>query len=114
VDHYRDTAQVTTLHPEHSQNDSMHVEANANVNVNRFTLPKDPREIIVAVVLALSIMVNLWCGWVIRDVGTRKWLHDYDLNQFQMGPFAQTQKDVEVTKELVKTYGVSNQTCPRK
>lgn len=82
-----------------------------NVNVNRFTLPKDPREILVAVILSLSILVNLWCGWIIRDVGTRKWLHDYDLNQFQMNQFAGVQKDVEVTKELVKNYGIGAQKC---
>src|ERR1700744_6010075 len=35
--------------------DSMHVEANANVNVNRLTLPRDPISIITGVILALSI-----------------------------------------------------------
>jgi multisubunit Na+/H+ antiporter MnhC subunit len=38
VDHYRDTAQVTTtLHPENSNNDSVNAHEGAHVNVNRFT-----------------------------------------------------------------------------
>ena len=76
-----------------------------NVNVNRFTLPKDPVGILTAVVLALSIAVNIWCGWVIRDVGTIKWLHDYDLNQFQMHEFAQLKGEVDLDHELIKAFG---------
>ncbi len=86
---------TTQEHLENSPDESVNVSAHANVNVNRFTLPKDPREIIVAAILSLSIMVNLWCGWIIRDVGTAKWLHDYDLNQFQMGEFRQLQRQVD-------------------
>jgi hypothetical protein len=90
-----------------NSDDSMHVEANANVNVNRFSFPRDPVSIITAVVLALSIAVNIWCGWVIRDVGTRKWLHDYDLNQFQMGEFRQLQREVDLDHALLE------QSCKR-
>lgn len=96
--------------PTNSRDESINA-CTAPVQSVRFTLPKDPREIIVAVILALSIMVNLWAGWVIRDVGTQKWLHDYDLNQFQMNQFATVQKDVEVTKELVRNYGIGAQKC---
>jgi hypothetical protein len=99
VDHHRDTAQVTVLHPDHCSDDSMHVAENANVNVNRFTLPKDPREIMVAVVLALSIMVNVVMGGLYlnsqrmvadaeKDLKTQVWLRDDALTKFEQGPFA--------------------------
>lgn len=100
------------IHPENCSDDSVHAAEGANVNVNRFTLPKDPREWITAVALALSIAVNLWCAYTIRDIGTRKWLHDYDLNQFQMHEFRDVQVDVQITKELAKQALVSQQ-CKR-
>jgi hypothetical protein len=70
------------------------------VQVTKLSAPTG-RDLFWGVLLSLSAAVNIWCGWEIRDIGTRKWLHDYDLNQFQMGPFATLQKDVEVTKLLV-------------
>lgn len=51
--------------------------------------------------LALSIAVNIWCLWTIRDVGTRKWLHDYDLQQFRDHEFSDLRNNVEVTKLLI-------------
>lgn len=91
---------------------SVHVEANANVNYNRFTLPKDPREIVFACVLTLSVMVNLWCGWLIRDIGTAKWLHDWDLNQFQNGPYVETKIKVGELDARVRAIETS-QACKR-
>lgn len=80
----------------------IHAAENAHVNINRLTVPRDPLSITVAVLLALSLVVNVWCGWVIRDVGTRKWLHDYDLNQFQMGEFRQLQREVDLDHALIE------------
>lgn len=90
------------LHPENSPDESITAHPSAHVNVNRLTIPRDPLSITVAVLLALSIAVNVWCGWVIRDVGTRKWLHDYDLNQFQMGEFRQLQREVDLDHALLQ------------
>jgi hypothetical protein len=72
----------------------------APVQVTKFSAPNG-RDLFWGALLALSIAVNIWCGWEIRDIGTRKWLHDYDLNQFQNGPFRDLQKDVEVSKILL-------------
>ncbi len=91
-----------SIHPEQSYNEGLTAHQGANVNVNRFTLPKDPIGIFTAIALALSIVVNIWCGWIIRDVGTAKWLHDYDLNQFQMGEFRQLQREVDLDHALVQ------------
>jgi hypothetical protein len=90
----------------------MHVEANANVNVNRFTLPKDPREIVVAVVLALSIMVNVVMGGMYlisqrevadayKDIKTQVWVRqDKEEERFQKfvaGPYADLAGNVKAS-----------------
>lgn len=78
--------------------ESLHVEANANVNVNRFTLPKDPREIAVAVILAGSILTNIIVGWLLmgayKDLQTQVWLRDDALTKFVQGPYADTKAHV--------------------
>ena len=88
-----------------SATESMHVEANANVNVNRFTLPKDPREIIVALLLALSITVNVWCLTVIRDSGTEERLKQYNLDWFKTHEFSDLKAEVEVNQKLITAFG---------
>lgn len=92
---------MTQIHPERCTNDSVSGN-NAPVQITRFSLPKDPWQLITATILALSIAVNIWCGWIIRDIGTAKWLHDYDLNQFQMGEFRQLQREVDIDHALVE------------
>lgn len=89
--------------PDHSVNTGN----NSPVLLNRLTLPKDPRALVslilgLAVCLALSIAVNIWSAYTIRDIGTRKWLHDYDLNQFQMHEFRDVQIDVQVAKAMAQ------------
>lgn len=84
----------------------------APVQSVRFTLPKDAREIIVASILSLSILVNVWCAWVIRDVGTAKWLHDWDLNQFQNGPYVETKIKVGEIESRLRAIETS-QACKR-
>lgn len=93
--------------PEHihthtqAPDESITARDSAHVNVNRFTLPRSPWELLVAVILALSVAVNVWCAFTIRDIGTRKWLHDYDLEQFKGHEFAELRNNVEVTKLLI-------------
>jgi hypothetical protein len=92
----------------------MTVGDGANVNYNKFNFPKPSKEtllVTLGVALALSVAVNIWCTYTIRDIGTRKWLHDYDLNQFQMHEFAELKGKVEVDHELIKVFGP--QQCKR-
>lgn len=71
--------QQTTVHPSESRSTQMYTLASG---------------------LALSLAVNVWCGWTMRDIGTRKWLHDYDLNQFQQGDFAKLKSEVSTMKDV--------------
>jgi hypothetical protein len=72
--------------------ESMHVEANANVNVNRFTLPKDARDLIVATVTAASLLLNVWlinkAFNAEKDRQTYQMLCADGLTKFEQGPFA--------------------------
>lgn len=69
-----------------------------NVNVNKFTLPKDPREIMVAVVMAASIITSLvlWSKLhdAEKDIQTQIWLRDDALTKFEQGAFADTKAHV--------------------
>ena len=81
---------MTQIHPEHC--DSLQVEAGANVNVNRFTLPKDARDLILATVTALSVLTSLWLWSKLhdaeKDIQTQVWLRDDALTKFEQGPYA--------------------------
>lgn len=90
------------VHPEHCSDDSLTAHENAHVQSVRFTLPKDPWQLIVAIILALSIVMNVMAYFKMRDIDTRKWLHDYDLNQFQMGEFRQLQREVDLDHALIE------------
>lgn len=72
--------------------DSMHVEANANVNVNRFTLAKDARDLILSTVTALSMLTSVYLWSKLhdaeKDIQTQVWLRDDALTKFEQGPYA--------------------------
>jgi hypothetical protein len=88
-----------------SSNDSIHGNS-APVQVTRFTLPKDPREIMVALLLALSISVNVWCISVIRDAGTEERLKQYNLDWFKTHEFSDLKAEVAVNQKLIEAYGL--------
>jgi hypothetical protein len=83
---------VTQIHPDHCSDDSVHAEAHANVNVNRFTFSKDARDLILATVTALSVMTSLWLWSKLhdaeKDIQTQVWLRDDALTKFEQGPYA--------------------------
>lgn len=89
-----------------SSTESLHVEANANVNVNRFTLPKDPREILVATLLALSIIVNIVLWMQSRHTEQTVDLDRYDDNTFINGRFAELAAQVKADHDLIQAYGL--------
>lgn len=102
---------AVSVHPEHSHNDGVHAAAHANVNVNRFVLPKDPREILVALILALSLLVNVWCMNIIHEAGTEQRLQQYNLDWFKAHEFSDLKAEVEVNQKLVTAFGP--QQCKR-
>lgn len=76
----------------HDSPDERVYDNSAPVQIMRFMLPKDARELIIAVVLAASILTN-WLLWTKlhdadKDLQTQVWLRDDALTKFEQGPFA--------------------------
>lgn len=97
---------VTQIHPEHSPSESINVEAHANVNYNRFTLPKDPLQIIVATLLALSVLGNVTMYLSYRDLKQTVDLDRYDDNTFITTRFSDLKARVDTHDALIQTYGL--------
>lgn len=79
---------------------------NAHININRFTLPKDPRELIVAILLALSIAVNGVMLFQLRHLEQTVDLDRYDDNTFINGRFAELAAQVRADHDLIQAYGL--------
>ena len=75
-----------------NSDDSITAHENSHVNVNRFTLPKDARDLILATITALSIITSLWLWGKLhdaeKDIQTQVWLRDDALTKFEQGPYA--------------------------
>jgi hypothetical protein len=97
---------TTTLHPENSHNDSVTAHEGSHVNVNRFTMPKDPWQLGTAVLLALSILVNvaLFMAW--KHTEQTVDLDRYDDNTFINGRFADLVAQVKADHDLIQAYGL--------
>lgn len=77
--------------------DSVHGNS-APVQITRFSLPKDAREIITSVVAAIAVITSLvlWSKLhdAEKDIQTQIWLRDDALTKFEQGPFADTKAHV--------------------
>jgi hypothetical protein len=105
VDHPRDAAQVTTLHPEHCSDDSVHGNT-APVQIARFTVPKDPWQLWTAVLLALSILGNVVLFMTWKHTEQTVDLDRYDDNTFINGRFADLAAQVKADHDLIQAYGL--------
>jgi hypothetical protein len=80
------------MHPDRCIDETITAGPSANVNSVRFTLPKDARDLIVAVAIALSLLTNVWLWGKLhdadKDIQTQVWLRDDALTKFEQGPYA--------------------------
>ena len=79
---------------------------NAHININRFTLPKDPRELIVATLLALSIVGNVAMFLAYRSLTQTVDLDRYDDNTFINGRCAELSAQGKADHDLIQAYGL--------
>lgn len=90
--------------PTNSKDESIRDNA-APIQSVRLTLPKASRELIVAVILAASILINLWLGNKAfnaeKDRQTYQMLCADGLTKFEQGPFADMKAHV-LALELVQ------------
>lgn len=92
-------------HIEHSPDESIR-DNTAPVQSVRFTLPKDTRELLVATLLALSILVNIAMYFAYRSLTQTVDLDRYDDNTFINGRFAELSAQVKADHDLVQAYGL--------
>jgi C4-dicarboxylate transporter len=99
---------VTQLHPENCSDDSVQASNQAHVNINRFTLPKQSRELILATITAFSVLTSLWLWSKLhdaeKDIQTQIWLKqnadEERFEKFVSGPYAQLAGKVEASQIL--------------
>ena len=89
-----------------SPDESVHARDGSNVNVNRFTLPKDARDLIIATLLALSVLVNVALLLMYRYDSQERDLDRYDDGQFITHDFANLKSEVEADHQLIQAYGL--------
>jgi len=68
----------TQVHPENCSDESIHAQPNAHIQSVRFSLPKDPWQLITATLLALSILVNIALIFAYRYDAQERDLDRYD------------------------------------
>lgn len=102
---------MTHAHYETSQspNESFTAAEGSNVNVNRFMLPKDARDIIIATVMAAAILTIIILGFMLhdayKDIQTQIWLRDDALTKFMSGPYADLRAEVKANQIVIATLG---------
>jgi hypothetical protein len=90
-----------------NRTDDSRIQQNtAPVQSIRFTLPKDARDLIVATVLALSIVVNVAMFFQLRHLEQTVDLDRYDDNTFINGRFAELSAQVKADHDLIQAYGL--------
>lgn len=70
------------------------------------SLPKDARDLIIATVLALSIVINLAMFVAYRALTQTVDLDRYDDNTFINGRFAELSAQVKADHDLIQAYGL--------
>jgi hypothetical protein len=94
-----------------SSDESIDAHDGGNVASVRLTLPKQARELMIAIVLAGSILMNLWCINVIHEAATEDRLKQYNLDWFKTHEFADLKGEVAVNQKLITAFGP--QQCKR-
>lgn len=92
---------MTPMHTEHSPDESVHGAEYGNVNVNRITLPPT-RDLILGVLLAFSLLCNIFLYAYAKDAKTIAMLAADALQKFQTTQLPTLQSRIEVAEELIK------------
>jgi hypothetical protein len=86
--------------------ESMTATQNGHIQSIKFALPKDARDLIIAVILSLSILVNVAMFMQLRHLEQTVDLDRYDDNTFINGRFAEVSAQVKADHELIQAYGL--------
>lgn len=79
--------------------ESVRAEGAAHVNITKFSFGDKARGLLPAF-LALSVIVNIACLFVIRDYGTEERLKQYNLDWFRTHEFSDLKAELEIQKRV--------------
>lgn len=89
-----------------------YLDFEANDNVGNISFRMEVGEKVMAIILALSIAVNVGCWYVINQLRVEKRLQEYDLDYFKSTDFATLKGEVNSHDALIKAFGISTE-CRR-
>jgi hypothetical protein len=92
--------------PNAGESKGVKVSDHAHVNINRFTMPRDPVSLITAILLALSLIGNVGMYLSYRHIEQSVDLDRYDDNTFINGRFADLATQVKSDHDLIQAYGL--------
>lgn len=95
---------MSPMSAEHSPDESVKGNS-APVQVTRITLPS-PRELILATLLAASLLGNFYTFEYARDVKTMAWVNADDLKKLQTHELPDLRSRIETAEKLVEVYGL--------
>ena len=102
---------IHQIRREHSSDadDSVHASDTAHVNINRFTVPRDPLSITIALLMALSILGNIALFFAYRYDAQERDLDRYDDTQRQEKvdkELSDLRAKIDIAHDLIQTYGL--------
>jgi hypothetical protein len=83
--------------------DHDHATASSGSSVNQIRIT-DKKSFWTATALALSIIVNVACGWALLNAAKEQRLKQYDLDWFKSADFAQLRGQVEMHDKMINVY----------
>jgi hypothetical protein len=86
--------------------ETMTASENGHIQSVKFAIPKDTRDIIIAAILALSILVNVAMYMKLNSLQQTVDLDRYDDNTFINGRFAELSAQVKADHDLIQAYGL--------
>jgi hypothetical protein len=97
-----------------SPDESVHAAPRSIVQVVRNIIGGANRDLVIACLLALSILVNVILTFAYRDQRTQEWVNQYDLNFFKTNDYAALKAEVAAHELLINAWGLKGAVqCPK-
>jgi hypothetical protein len=92
--------------------DTTTVHADRNTGILHLVFGDKGREALLTILLAFSVLVNIWLIYQYRDFRTQEWLVDNNLTFFKTNEYADLKAKVLAQESLINSYGLQ-QSCRR-
>jgi hypothetical protein len=83
-----------------------HNERRVNSPSATASVTENTRQWFIAVIMATSILVNIWLVYQYRDFRTQEWLKDNNLQFFETNQFADLRMKVAVQEQFINSLSI--------